>query len=257
MRFNFFKLSLLSLALTVSVACQRNFYPQPALQQTKLAISDKIANDDLAEKTIVPYREKVTTIMAEVLGTAPETIERSPVESPIGNFVADLQRAQAEKLTGKPIDLGLMTSGGIRTALAQGSIKTGDIFELMPFENELVVITVKGETLQQLFDYAAQNHIYTNPRKVLSFSNVSFCIKDNKPQDIFIGPDVFDPAKTYTIALSDYLASGGDNLDFLKNQTSIFKTGVTLRDAISNHIKDLTAQGKPVEAKVDGRVKTL
>src|SRR5688572_7220817 len=237
MRFSFLKLSLLSLVLTVSVACQRNFYPQPALQQTKVSVSDKVPNDEAAEKTILPYRAQVTSKMAVVLGTAPEAIDRLPLESPIGNFVADLQRAQAEKLTGKPVDIGLMTSGGIRTALAKDTIRTGDIFELMPFENELVIITVKGETLQQLLDYAAQNHIYTNPRKVLSFSNVSFCIKDNKPQDIFIGPDVFDPAKTYTIALPDYLANGGDNLDFLKNQTGTFKTGLTIRDAITNHIK--------------------
>src|SRR5687767_8676172 len=100
MRFSTLKLSLLSLVLLVSVACQRNFYPQPALQQTRLSVSDKISNDEVAEKTIVPYREKVSSKMAEVLGTATEAIDRLPLESPIGNFVADLQRAQAEKLTG-------------------------------------------------------------------------------------------------------------------------------------------------------------
>ena len=251
------KIIAFSLAVGITTGCQRTWYPKPQLQQSLLPVSDKVTADPVAENTIVPYRQQVSSRMAEVLGTAPQPLEKLPVESPIGNFVADLQRTQAEKVLGRPVDLGLMTSGGIRTPLKQGNLTLGDVFELMPFENELLVISVSGPVLQQLLAYAAQPHIYKEAGKVLSTSNVTYSIKNNQPQDIFVAGQPFDPNKTYTIALSDYLANGGDNLGFLKNQVKTEKTGLLLRDVIANEIRQRTAQGQPVEAKVEGRVKVL
>ena len=137
-----YKILLVSLLFSVSVACQRTFYPEARLQKTTLTVGSTVATDEEAEKTIAPYRNKVTEQMAEVVGFAPVGLEKLAVESPVGNFVADLQRQQAQMLTGKPVDMGLMTGGGIRTPLRQGNLTLGDIFELMPFENELMVITV-------------------------------------------------------------------------------------------------------------------
>src|SRR5688572_13801154 len=252
-----YKILLANLLLFVSVACQRTFYPEPRLQKTTLAVSPTVPNDEDAEKTIAPYRNKVTEQMAEVVGSAPVALEKLPVESPVGNFVADLQRHQAQMLTGKPVDMGLMTGGGIRTPLRQGDLTLGDIFELMPFENELMVITVTAPVVKQLLTYASQEHIYKLDKKVLSTSNVSYNIRNNKPENIMIGGQPFDSSRTYTIALSDYLAKGGDNLDFIKNQVSAEKVGILLRDAITKHIKELTAQGKPIEAKIEGRVTVI
>ena len=245
---------LLWLLLFTTVGCQRTFYPEPKLQKTTLAVTPTLTNDAEAEQTIVPYRAQVLKQMEEVLGTAPLALEKLPLESPVGNFVADLQRHQAQLLTGKPIDLGLMTSGGIRTPLRQGNLTLGDIFELMPFENEVMVITVTAPVVKQLLEYATQPHIAQQATKVISTSNVTYNIVNNKPENILIGGLPFDSTRTYTIALSDYLAKGGDNLDFIKNQVSSEKVGILLRDAIVKHIKELTAQGKPVEAKVEGRV---
>src|SRR5690349_11151574 len=121
---------LIWLLLATTVSCQRTFYPKPKLQKTALAVTPTLTNDATAEQTIVPYRAQVVKQMEEVLGVAPVALEKLPVESPVGNFVADLQRQQAEMLTSKPVDIGLMTSGGIRTPLRQGNLTLGDIFEL-------------------------------------------------------------------------------------------------------------------------------
>ena len=248
------KTFLVCLVLSASVACQRTFYPEPKLQQTTIAVTTTSSTDELAEKTIIPYREQVVKQMAEVVGVAPVALEKLAVESPVGNFVADLQRQQAQMITGKPIDMGLMTAGGIRTPLRQGNLTIGDIFELMPFENELMVITVTAPVVKELLTYASQQHVYTSDKKVLSTSNVTYSIRNNQPENILIGGQPFDSTKTYTIALSDYLAKGGDNLDFIKNQVSSEKVNILLREAITKQIKELTAQGKPVEAKIEGRV---
>lgn len=250
MRYSPIKILFLSAGMLVSAACQRHWQPKPQLTQTALVISDKQTTDDVAEKTIAPYRQQVTSKMGEVIGFAPSALEKAPVESPLGNFVADLQRSQAQKLSGKPVDLGVMTNGGLRTLIPKGNIKVGDIFELMPFENELVIVTVNGATVQQLFNYAAA-------KQTASIANSTYSIKAGQPVNIMIGGKPLDVAKNYTVALSDYLANTGDQMDFMTNKLAMDKVGMTVRDAILTTIREQTALQKPIEAKVEGRVTVL
>ncbi|SHI59594.1 5'-nucleotidase, C-terminal domain [Hymenobacter daecheongensis DSM 21074] len=245
------RLAALSLLATVALApaCQRAGYvAKPQLAPTTAQpVGKALPDDPKAAATIAPYHQKVTEQMNEVLGTAPAAIIKNSGESPLANFVADLQRTRASQALGQPVDMGVMTNGGLRAGLPAGTITLGSVFELMPFENELVVLEVPGPVVQQLFDYAA--------RIKMALSNVTYTVgADGKPTSILIGGKPFDPAKTYTIAISDYLAGGGDQMVFFK-ALKPRGTGILLRNAIADHIRTLTKQGKPVEAKVEGRVK--
>ena len=240
----------LALALLLALAaCQR----APLQATARLApvtsqpVGAAIAPDAGAAAYIKPYHDQVEQQMSAVIGTAPVALTKSAGENPLVNFVADLQRTAAAKVTGHPIDLGLMTNGGLRTALPAGPLTLGNIFELMPFENELVVLDAPGPVVQQLFDFAAPIG--------LPLSGATYAVgPDKHAQTIRIGGQPFDPARTYTIALSDYLAGGGDHLEFLK-AAQLHHTGLLLRTVIVDHIKALTAAGQPVTAQVEGRVK--
>ncbi|MCC2546977.1 5'-nucleotidase C-terminal domain-containing protein [Hymenobacter sp. BT175] len=239
----------LALALALSSACQRAGYvAKPALAPvTAQRVESSLADDPRAAATIAPYREKVTQQMSEVLGTSPVPITKNNGESPLANLVADVQRARASRELKQTVDLGVMTNGGLRASLPAGPITMGSVFELMPFENELVVLDAPGAVVQQLFDYGA--------RVKMAFSNSVYTVgPDGKASQILIGGQPFDPAKTYTIAISDYLAGGGDQMEFFK-AIKPRSTGVLLRNAIADHIRQLTKEGKPVEARVEGRVK--
>jgi 2',3'-cyclic-nucleotide 2'-phosphodiesterase (5'-nucleotidase family) len=109
------------------------------------------------------------------------------------------------------------------------------------------VYTAPGPVVQQLFDYSA-------PISMAVSGAVYTVGLDKRAQNILIGGQPFDPAKTYRIAISDYLAGGGDHMDFLKAAT-LRHTGLLLRTSIIDHIKALTAAGQPVVAKIEGRVK--
>ncbi|WP_303310508.1 5'-nucleotidase C-terminal domain-containing protein [Hymenobacter sp. BT730] len=236
-------------SLALGSACQRAPYQATAQLPTVTAqpVSKALPADPKVEAVIAPYHQKVEEQMNVVLGTAPVAIKKNPGESPLANFVADLQRERASTALKQPIDLGVMTNGGLRAELPAGNITVGSVFELMPFENELVVLDAPGSVVQQLFDYGA--HVK------MAFSNATYTVTpDGKPTDIRIGGKPFDASRTYTIAISDYLAGGGDQMTFFKPITPR-KTGVLLRSAIAEHIQALTKQGKPVVAKVEGRVK--
>ncbi|WP_082780276.1 5'-nucleotidase C-terminal domain-containing protein [Rufibacter sp. DG15C] len=238
----------LTLAFT---GCQKPLAPSAQLSQnTDIPVNIQIATDPAVETAIVPYRERVDKTMNEVIGQAPVALEKGELESSLGNFVADLTRTQTMAVYGKPIDMGAITSGALRNPIDQGPVTVGDIFELMPFENEMMVLTLSGKTVQQMFDFAAA-------RKILSVSNATFTVQNGKPLNIMIGGKPFDPAKTFTLAISDYLANGGDNMGFLKDALKVEKASLLARDAIMNEVKQLTAQGKPVTAAKDGRVKVI
>lgn len=213
-----------------------------------MPVTTSITADPTIEAAIAPYRRQVEQRMNEVIGTAPVALKSDFGESALGNFVADLQREQAAKLLGKPVDMGLMTKGGLRYMIPAGQIKVGDVFELMPFENELLVLTLPGVTVQKLFQFGAE-------KKIVSIANATFAVQNNQAMDVLIGGKPLNEQQKYTLAVSDYLANGGDNLSFLQEATQAEKTGILLREAIINHIRQLTAQGKPVEARVEGRVK--
>jgi len=238
----------LLMAVALAPACQRAAY-QPKAQLapvTARPVDKNILEDAKMAALIAPYHQRVTEQMAEVLGTAPVAITKNAGESPLANFVADLQRERAAQALHQPIDLGVMTNGGLRAGLPAGPITLGAVFELMPFENQLVVLDAPGPVVQQLFDYGA--------RIKMAVANATYTVgADGKPTNIRIGGQPFNPARTYSLAISDYLAGGGDNMLFLK-ALNPRDTGVLLRTAIADRIREFTKAGRPVEAKVEGRV---
>ncbi len=239
------------LALAAAAGCQRGAY-QPTSHfapVTSQPVAKTQAEDAAVAALIRPYHDKVTAEMQVVLGTAPEALTKKPGESPLANFVADLQRQRAADVLHEAVPLSVMTNGGLRAGLPAGPVTLGSVFELMPFENELVVLDAPGAVVQQLFDYAA--HLK------MAVSGATYtATADGHAQDIRIGGQPFDPAqaKSYAIAISDYLAGGGDNMVFFK-AIAPRHTGLLLRTAIADHIRDLTKAGKPVTAQVEGRVK--
>ncbi|MVN77698.1 hypothetical protein GO988_15300 [Hymenobacter sp. HMF4947] len=243
---------LLAASVLLLSACQRG--PLVATAHLPAATSQPVGSavvpDAGAADFIKPFHDQVERQMQVVIGTAPVALGKNPGENPIVNFVADLQRSSASKyFNGQPIDLGVMTNGGMRNALPAGPVTLGNVFELMPFENELLVLDAPGPVVTQLFDFAAPLH--------MAVSGATYtATPEGHAQNIRIGGQPFNPAKTYSIAISDYLAGGGDHMEFLKAAT-VRHTGLLLRTVIVDHIKALTAAGQPVTAKVEGRVKVM
>jgi 2',3'-cyclic-nucleotide 2'-phosphodiesterase (5'-nucleotidase family) len=237
-------------ALSLFTACQRGPLQATAhlpATSTSQPVGRDITPNAGAEAIIQPYHDKVLAQMQEVLGVSPLGLSKNAGENLIVNFVADLQRTAAAQALHEPIALGVMTNGGMRAPIPAGPITLGNVFELMPFENELMVLDAPGPVVQQLFDYAA-------PAR-MAVSGATYTVgPDQRPLDIRIGGQPFDPTKTYSIAISDYLAGGGDNMAFLKTVVPRH-TGLLLRTAIADHIRALTKAGQPVTARIEGRVK--
>jgi 2',3'-cyclic-nucleotide 2'-phosphodiesterase (5'-nucleotidase family) len=185
--------------------------------------------------------------MNDVVGIAGMTLEKKSPEGTLGNFMPDAYYTMAKIKFGKPVDVAFMNFGGIRlTQLAAGNVTKGKIFELMPFDNLLILQQLKGSVLQQLLDLIAA-------RGGWPVAGMTMQIKDKKAVNVMIGGKPLDPGATYITANSDFIANGGDNADMLRNipQDNI---GYLMRDALFDYIKLLKAQGKNIEAVIENRV---
>ena len=201
LRFRAVALGLLLATVAVAPGCQRAAYQAKAqlAPVTAQPVGPTIADNAQAMATIAPYRERVVSQMTSVLGNAPVAITKNAGESPLANFVADLQRVRASQELGVPVPLGVMTNGGLRAPIPAGPVTLGSVFELMPFENELVVLDAPGSVVQQLFAYAA--------RIKMAVSGATYTVgPDGQPTAILINGQPFDAGQTYPIAISDYLA---------------------------------------------------
>jgi 2',3'-cyclic-nucleotide 2'-phosphodiesterase (5'-nucleotidase family) len=168
-------------------------------------------------------------------------------ESLLSNFFADAVMQQALKLD-PDINFAMpSTKGGLRVDLPKGDITMSHIFELMPFENQLIVFTLKGSDVQRLLDFIAAS----NGEPV---AKLKMIISDNKSADVWINDKKFDVSKSYRVLTTDYISGGGDNTQGFENPVDKKSLGLKVRDALLNYVKESEAAGKIINSKLDGRI---
>ena len=216
------------------VACstpQRGFNPAK-VSYSQMRITDKTNKDANLVKLLAPYKDSVNNSMNGVIATLQNTMEKRQPEGSLGNFVTDAQLIMGAEKFKRKVDLSIVNNGGIRLQeLTAGAITRGKIFELMPFDNELIMLTMSGKNVQQLLDT-------TSKKGGWPISGTTYTIENKKATNILIGGAPIDEFATYNVVLSDYLANGGDNLDFLKALPRVQK-GYLLRDAIIDYVTKL------------------
>jgi len=164
------------------------------------------------EAVLAPHIEKAAERRASLIGvTLPVRLRRHyKNESPLGVLLADLIRSGAERATGEHVDFAFQNGGGIRNELPAGPLTYGHLFEVLPFDNRLALLRLTGANLLDLYERNLQGaHGVMVPSGLTVEAScvgpklvVTLRGTDGKP---------LDPHRTYTIAVSDFLASGGDN----------------------------------------------
>jgi 2',3'-cyclic-nucleotide 2'-phosphodiesterase (5'-nucleotidase family) len=207
------------------------------------------------EEIIMTYRESLEADMSRVLVSSEHVMERGSPEGKLNNFVADLVFDIGKDIyqpdDGKAIDFCLLNYGGLRVPLPEGEITYERVFELLPFENEMVVITLTGEKTRELFHYLAASV------RGMPVSGIRLTIKNNEPHEVLIGGKEFDINKSYKVLTSDYLAGGGDNMNFFLQPVNYELLGKRVRDAIILHMQRVNEEGKKIRSELDGRISVI
>ena len=202
-------------------------------------------------KAITPYKSELDKTMNEILVFSKQQILKGLPESSLGDLVSDAVLKKTndhyQPSDHLPATICLLNNGGLRGQLPKGNITRGNAFELMPFENSIVVLTLSAEKTKQLFEYIVESN-------GAPFAGATVKAKGKKITELKISGENFDPAKVYKVTTSDYLASGGDKYNFFKDPIKVDTLNYKLRDAIIDYMIDQNKKGDTLNVTIDGRI---
>lgn len=205
--------------------------------------------DKKATAVLKPYKDEVDAKMYEVIGTSEMQMDKGAPESLLSNLVASVLQQAASQELGKPADMGLVNMGGLRNILPKGEITVETVFEILPFENSLCILTMKGADMKRLFKGIAL-------QRGEGVSGIRLEItKDGEVLNATIGGKPVEDDKLYTVATIDYLADGNGRMDaLLQAEKRVCPEDATLRGLFLDYVKKQTAEGKSITSKLDGRI---
>ncbi len=226
------------LFIVIFLNCKQRELHLTKIEGKQINITDSISTDSEIDAIIKPFREHINKDLDSVLAYSKDTYSKSngKFNTAIGNFMADVIFDEANpifnKRTGKNIDMVLLNRGGIRSILSKGNITSRTAYQLMPFENSIVVIALKGSQINALINYLSK------AKTAHPISKLKLEIdKDYNIIEASINNTPIETSKVYYVATSDYLYNGGDSMTFFKPNDSAYVLNYKIRNALIDNFK--------------------
>lgn len=234
-----------------AVSCSTYFPITESKTQNIQVDQTEINKDADLLNLIQPYKQKIEAEMLRVLAISDVELVKDKPESNMTNFMADLLLEEGKEYCRKANieapDIAYVNYGGIRSTLPKGEINVQKVFELMPFENEMVLIKISGENFYKMAQKIAD-------RGGDGISGMKLGIKDKAVTSLLVSEKNFDANKSYWIVTNDYVASGGDNMDMFASPESFVSSGITIRSLIIDYLERKSKAGQHISAVKDGRI---
>lgn len=212
-----------------------------------ISIDGEVNSDGEITKVVQPYKKALESEMNAKISHTHTELTKFGDNSNLGNLLADFTLEGAKQWAKKNnfpnIDAAVINIGGIRTSIGEGDILLRHVYEVMPFENEVVIVKMTGVQLQGLFNYYLENQ-KNNP-----VSGMLIETENGKINQALINGSPIVPNQTYHIVTSDYLAFGGDNMKFF-TAGEMIPTQIKLRDLFIEKFK----QNPEIQSPTDLRL---
>lgn len=225
---------------TIFLSCKESVPKLRNIEGQRLQVNSSTAQKDSVENLISPYRNRINQVLDSVLAIAPKTISKmdGKLNSTAGNLMADIVMHEVDPVfnarTGNNIDLVLLNFGSIRSIISAGNITERTAYEVMPFENSVVIAELDGKAIRAMVSFLIQSTVAHPISGIQIISD-----KNNSLQAVNIQGKPFDENRTYFVATSDYLITGGDKMDFLKDYISLTDSDYLIRNTLIDYFKKM------------------
>jgi len=178
-----------------------------------------------ADSIIAPYNELLVEEMNEVIATAENDFIAGRPNGTLNNWATDLVLVSQTRNVRLSIPvMVLLNVGGLRNSINKGDVTIGDIYKVMPFDNEIVWAEMPIEALNDIEAYLLKSG--GEPIAGATFMDGILSLNSENKS-----------AKTFLVITSDYLMNGGDKMNFFEKRVSENNTGILLRDAMLTEAK--------------------
>lgn len=197
---------------------------------------------EACEAAVEPLTGRVvTTTSAELT-----RLQTDAGESALGNLVADGQRAAMGA------DIAFITTGSLRAEIAEGNVTWGDLYAVQPFSSTVLSMTLTGEQVRDALERQWETPL---PPHNLAVSGLSYTFDERKPVgsrivEVRVNGAPLDPNGSYTAAMVDFLATGGDKYTVFREGTDIVNGPYDV-DALVAYTESLP---DPMDVKPEGRI---
>uniref|UniRef100_G3MTD4 5'-Nucleotidase C-terminal domain-containing protein n=1 Tax=Amblyomma maculatum TaxID=34609 RepID=G3MTD4_AMBMU len=241
-----------------------------------ILLNASVSEDQDMLDIIACYKDNMTRAIEAVVGYSKVLLEQADDicrlrECNLGNLIADAYFAlYADQESSDPelwsdVNGALLNGGAIRAPIPQmANITMGHILTTMPFGMSVVIMTLNGSELRDMFEHSVKDYNYEKRKgQFLQVSGIRvtynvnltagcrvvslevLCTRCKVPRYEHIEDD-----KTYRIATTDYITRGGDGYKKATNATSGGPTDYTV---LVEYIKKMT----PIKSAIEGRVTVL
>ncbi|WP_010286199.1 bifunctional metallophosphatase/5'-nucleotidase [Kurthia massiliensis] len=215
-------------------------YTRTSSQINKNSVAKKVDSivKNAAQLTGTVTRAKIATMNTATLSSQRPT--KSIGGTPVGNLVADSQKALAQKV-GSPVDFAFTNSGGVRDDLIATMQNGKQVItweaaqKVQPFSNFLHIGTLTGKQIK-----AVLNEQFSGGRG-LEVAGLHYTYNDKGVIDVFVGDETstkkIKSSATYSVILNDFLQGGGDNFNTFKKLQNDAIVGIDT-DAFIDYLKE-------------------
>jgi 5'-nucleotidase len=253
MKISHFKI-LFTLLILGFTSCEQEYVKPVKITYQQQAVDSTLIPNTEMEDFIEPYTKKIDSEMKTVLTYASKSMFKSDsnYNTALGNLIADAVLEEANPLFKQKynlnIDAVLLNYGGIRSGISKGEISVRTAYDIMPFENEIIIVELPYEAVQEMIAYLIDrktahpisgmqiklNHDYSLAEA--SINNEEINLKDAKK-------------KSFYIATTDYLLQGGDQMEFFAKNNKVYSLNYKFR----NLLIDYFTKKDEIDASQDDR----
>lgn len=205
------------------------------VEKTELIPVDKKAGKSKEMRNFLqPYFNKIAAQMGEVVSTVSTDLYHRPksglvAKTPLGEVAADAMKSYVKA------DAAFMNTGGLRKTIKRGAVTRGDIFEALPFQNYVGILSLSGGDILQLIDLSEKKATPEHVGPYLVWAGLDYK-KNDGTYDVSLNGKPLESNKIYKVATVDFIANGGDGYTMLKSKE--FRTsGKILRDVVEKYMK--------------------
>jgi len=215
-------------------------------------IDGSSGTDQAVESFVKPFRDSINLAMNKPVGVTATALIKGKPESKLTNLVADIllkngtDYCKSKSLHIRP-DVSYVNYGGLRASLPQGRLTVGHIFELMPFENEIVLIKISGDALLKMAQKIAG-------RGGEGVAGLKLGIQNGNVKTLTVDGKDIDNEATYWVVTNDYIANGGDQMSMFVNPKEKIETKIKARDILIQSLTDMYKKEGIIDVKLDGRI---
>lgn len=194
-------------------------------ESNTVAVVDSSNDENIIDSLIAPYKDSLESVMLEVIAHADKDFVKGRPSGSLNNWSADvILQSQIRNTRLSAPTFCLLNVGGLRNTINKGDVTLGDIYKVMPFDNEIVWVEMPIEAMKDIEAYLINSG--GEPIAGARIENGTLKIDgvNNQTEKVWV-------------ITSDYLMNGGDHMEFFEKKISTSLTGVLMRDAMINEAK--------------------